>query len=142
MAIQVVEIHHYALHMHPQVMEATYAFYRDSFGVEAYSGRPDLGAGCWVDMPGDIQIHILGEESGPSRFAKGPDKDPVHPHVAYGVADIVDTLAELRRLEIDYWTLNSEVLPQLTQAFFRDPAGNLIELHQVGYCRCKKSERK
>jgi len=27
------------------------------------------------------------------------------------------------------------------QLFLRDPVGNLIELHQIGRCRCKRSDR-
>ena len=29
----------------------------------------------------------------------------------------------------------------LMQLFLRDPVGNLIELHQIGRCRCKRSDR-
>ncbi len=93
---KVIGLHHYALHMSPAMMEETYGFYRDIFGAESYKNRPDIGYGSWVDMPGDIQIHILGGD-GPSRFAKGPDQDPVHPHIAYAVADVMITMAELEQ---------------------------------------------
>jgi hypothetical protein len=32
--------------------------------------------------------------------------------------------------------------PQLEQIFMDDPHGNLIELHEAGTCRCKKTTRK
>ena len=31
--------------------------------------------------------------------------------------------------------------PELRQLFFRDPAGNVLELHQIGRCRCRRSNR-
>lgn len=140
MPIKVLDLHHYAIHMSPAVMDKTTEFYRNVFAAKPYAKRPDIGHGAWIDMPCNVQIHILGED-GPSRFAKGPDKDPVHPHTAYAVEDITTAMAELTHMNVEYWTLNSEVLPQLTQVFFRDPAGNLIELHQDGYCHCRKNNR-
>jgi hypothetical protein len=32
--------------------------------------------------------------------------------------------------------------PQLEQIFMDDPHGNLVELHEIGTCRCKKTSRK
>jgi len=31
--------------------------------------------------------------------------------------------------------------PESEQIFLRDPAGNMIELHQIGTCRCVVKER-
>ncbi len=59
---------------------------------------------------------------------------------ALAVPDVVEAEKELRRFEIDYWTLKDVAAPNLQQLFFRDPAGNQIELHQIGCCRCKKSD--
>ena len=43
---------------------------------------------------------------------------------------------------VKYWTIVSVVGPQLEQLFMDDPHDNLIELHEAGTCRCKKTARK
>jgi hypothetical protein len=43
---------------------------------------------------------------------------------------------------VKYWSIVSVVGPQLEQLFMDDPHGNLIELHEAGTCRCKKTTRK
>lgn len=63
------------------------------------------------------------------------------PHVAFGVADIVETRAELDRLGVTYWVAEGIVGPASQQIFMHDPAGNMIELHQAGKCRCQSSNR-
>ncbi|MNW08470.1 hypothetical protein D3C71_2052550 [compost metagenome] len=62
-------------------------------------------------------------------------------HVALAVGDIAEAEAELQRMAVDYWKLNNVAAPELMQLFLRDPVGNLIELHQLGRCRCKRSDR-
>lgn len=71
----------------------------------------------------------------------GGGADPSMPHVAYAVADIVETRAELDRLGIAYRVHESTGQPGAEQLFLRDPAGNLLELHQVGICGCLTAAR-
>lgn len=143
MAVKVVELHHHGICMHPSAAERMRGFYESVLGLRPDPGRPNIPGipGYWMDLPDDTQIHLMGKD-GPSPYAKGPDKDPVFTHVALGVPDVVEAEEELRRLGTDYWRIESVVGPQQNQLFFYDPAGNMIELHQVGLCRCKKSERK
>jgi catechol 2,3-dioxygenase-like lactoylglutathione lyase family enzyme len=123
-------------------MERMHEFYEGVLGLSADTGRPRIPGipGYFMDLPDDTQIHLLGKE-GPSMYAQGAGKDPVDTHVAMAVADVVEAEKELLRLKIDYWKQSAIAAPQLMQLFFRDPAGNLIELHQTGHCRCKRSER-
>ena len=93
-----------------------------------------------MDCGNDTQIHIMGCE-GQSRYAKGPDKDPTHFHVALAVANVQETKQELERMGVPFWTIQSVVGPQLEQIFMDDPQGNLVELHQIDTCRCRKSAR-
>lgn len=74
-------------------------------------------------------MHILGSE-GPSRYAQGPGKDPVSNHIALAVDDILGAEQELQARGVDYFTLDNVASPSLKQLFLRDPAGNLVELHQ------------
>jgi catechol 2,3-dioxygenase-like lactoylglutathione lyase family enzyme len=142
MAVEVLELHHCGVCMAPDLAERMRSFYEHVLGLRADPGRPNIPGipGYWMDLPGDTQIHLMGKD-GPSPYAQSPDRDPVFTHVALGVADVAAAEEELRRLGTDYWRLDSVVGPQQSQLFFYDPAGNMIELHQVGVCRCKKSAR-
>src|ERR1051325_11787093 len=102
-------------------------------------GRPDIPSvpGSWMYVgPKDgptAQIHIMGAD-GVSGIAKGPAQDPTKWHVALAVDDVQKAREELDRLGQPYWMAGEAVgTPQI---FFNDPAGNMIELHQIGTCNC------
>ena len=142
MAINVLELHHHAVCMPNNLVEKMGEFYEGVMGLNKDKGRPDIPGipGYWMDVPGDVQIHLMGKE-GESIYARGPGKDPVNLHVALAVPDVVEAEEELKRLNIDYWSLENVAGAHLTQLFFRDPAGNQLELHEIGHCRCNKSTR-
>lgn len=142
MAVKVLELHHVGLRIAHDVADPMRDFYRDVLTLAQDTGRWHIPGvhGYFLDVPNDMQIHLLGCD-GPSRYAKEPGKDPVANHIALAVADIVEAEAELQRLGVDYFTLDNVASPNLEQLFLRDPGGNVIELHQIGLCRCKKSTR-
>jgi catechol 2,3-dioxygenase-like lactoylglutathione lyase family enzyme len=142
MALSILELHHHAVIMPYELVDRMGEFYRDVMGLGVDEGRWNIPGvpGYFLDLPDDTQIHLLGR-NGLSRYAKGPDQDPISYHVALAVADVLETEKELVRLNVAYWTLDNIASPELRQLFFRDPAGNIIELHQIGRCRCKKSSR-
>ena len=76
------------------------------------------------------------------KFAEGPGKDPSHPHVALAVPDIQEAKQELERLGTSFWVTRGVVGPESQQIFMHDPFGNMIELHQIGTCRCITKSRK
>jgi hypothetical protein len=78
---------------------------------------------------------------GASRYAKGPGMDPSLPHVAFAVEDIAATRKELERMGTQHWVSEGIVGPQSQQIFMLDPSGNMVELHQVGTCRCQAVSR-
>jgi catechol 2,3-dioxygenase-like lactoylglutathione lyase family enzyme len=96
--------------------------------------------GYFLDIPSDVQIHLLGSD-GPSPYSQGPGKDPVENHIALAVDDVAEAETELNRLGVDYFVLDNVAAPELKQLFLRDPANNLVEIHQIGHCRCRKSQR-
>lgn len=142
MAVKVLELHHVGLGMTNEMADTMQTFYRDVLTLSQDAGRWHIPGihGYFLDVPNDIQIHLLGS-NGPSPYSKGKGKDPVENHLALAVEDIVATEQELQRLEVDYFTLDNVASPNLKQLFIRDPNGNLLELHQIGLCRCKKSQR-
>lgn len=143
MAVKVLELHHHGIRVNPEETEKSLAFYRDVLGLSPDAGRPNIPGipGYWMDCGNDTQIHIMGCE-GMSRYAQGsPDKDPTRLHVALAIPDIQEAKTELERMGVKYWTIKSVVGPELEQIFMDDPNGNLVELHQIGTCRCKQSSR-
>jgi catechol 2,3-dioxygenase-like lactoylglutathione lyase family enzyme len=145
MAIQVLELHHHGIRVGPSKDDVAKArkFYGDVLGLSHDPGRPEIPTidGYWMDVGGTAQIHLMGVH-GMSQFAQGsPDKDPSNPHVALAVPDIQAAKKELDALGVAYWVSRGVVGPESQQIFLRDPAGNMIELHQIGTCRCITASR-
>ena len=144
MAIEILELHHHAVRVGPTQDEAdnTVAFYKNVLGLTTDAGRPNIPTvpGHWVDVGGRAQIHLMGAE-GQSKYAQGPGKDPTLPHVAFAVADIKKARAELHSQGVEYWVAEGLVGPESQQIFMNDPSGNMIELHQLGKCRCQAIAR-
>lgn len=143
MAIKVRELHHHAIRVPPASARAVQQFYSEVLGLEADPGRPNIpgvpGAWMYVGAQGrpTAQIHIMGTDGMPP-FAKSAQQDPTRFHVALAVDDIQETQAELERTKTPYWVSSGVLGPQSIQIFLEDPAGNMIELHQIGTCRCNK----
>ena len=144
MAIMVLELHHQGVRVGGSQEEAdrTMSFYNEVLGLGADPGRPNIPGipGYWVDVGGRAQIHLMGV-NGASPYAKGPGMDPSLPHIAFAVGDIVETRQELERMGAKHWVAEGIVGPQSQQIFMHDPSGNMIELHQVGTCRCQAITR-
>lgn len=139
MALEGLEIHHHAVRMRPETVAAQGGFYSDVLGLSADPGArdiPDVPL-FWMDTSNDTQIHMFAVE-GVSKYAAAPDRDPFTPHVAFGVPDVEAAKAELDRLRVEYWSAGRG---ERQQVFMNDPSGNMVELHQIGTCRCKKGSR-
>jgi catechol 2,3-dioxygenase-like lactoylglutathione lyase family enzyme len=145
MAIKVLELHHHGIRVGPSEADVKKAlsFYHDVLGLDPDPGRPHIPTigGYWMDVGGTAQIHLMGVD-GQSKFAEGPGKDPSHPHVALAVPDIQEAKKELERLGTSFWVTRGVVGPESQQIFMHDPFGNMIELHQIGTCRCITKTRK
>ncbi len=142
MAIDVVALHHHGIRIEPTEdgAEKALGFYRDVLGLDADPGRTVVGVpGYWINVGGErhqTQIHLIGM-TGSSKQAPSPEKDPTLPQVALSVRDIDATKKELDRLGVDYWGTGGVTGQYSEQVFVLDPAGNIIELHQEGTCRCR-----
>ena len=144
MAVRVLELHHHGIRIGPSEADVkqAFAFYHDVLGLDADSGRPRIPTidGYWMDVGGNAQIHLMGVD-GQSKFAEGPGKDPSQPHVALAVPDIQEAKRELLRMGVEFWVSRGVVGPESQQIFMHDPFGNMIELHQIGTCRCVAGSR-
>lgn len=143
MAIRILELHHHAVRVPPSQEAADRArdFYRDVLGLSTDPGRPVIPGmpGYWVNAGERAQVHLMAAEGLLSDLGDGID--PSTPHVAFAVADIAEARAELERLGVAYRVTRGLVGPGSEQVFLRDPAGNLLELHQAGACRCTAAAR-
>lgn len=131
MPVKVLELHHVGFGVNHAQADAMLDFYRDVLNLPQDPARWKIPGiyGSWINLPNGTQLHILGSE-GPSRYAKGPGRDPVSNHIALAVEDVLAAEQELIARGIEYFTLDNVASPSLKQLFLRDPAGNLVELHQ------------
>ena len=111
-------VHHVSINV-PDV-DAAVAFYTGVLGGSVRDDRPDFGfGGAWIDF-GDSQVHLI-EAAPPPVLGQ---------HFAIRVADLDDAVAELRMHGIDIAD-PSPVGPG-RQTFLADPAGNTVELYELG----------
>lgn len=144
MPIKVLELHHHGIRIgkNEQDVEKARGFYTEVLGLQADTGRPTIPGipGLWLYVGSDqntAQIHLMGAE-GRSPVARSDIEDPTIPHVALAVEDIQEAKRELDARGIWYWQIGGLVGRYSDQVFVRDPFGNVIELHQIGTCRCNK----
>lgn len=147
MPIKVLELHHHGIRIDPTADAVAEArrFYVDVLGIPVDAQRPDIPGvpGLWLDVgegPKSAQIHLMGA-TGQSPPARSDTEDPTIPHVALAVEDIVETRRELDAQGVPYWQIDGLVGADSQQVFLRDPFGNMIELHQIGTCRCNQTAR-
>ena len=144
MPIKVVELHHHGIRIGTTAEEVEQArqFYTDVLGLQTDPGRPNIPSipGFWMYVgQGEqtSQIHLMGAR-GMSPMARSEKEDPTLPHVALAVENIQEAREELERRGIWHWRIQGLVGNNSDQVFVQDPFGNVIELHQVGSCRCNK----
>jgi catechol 2,3-dioxygenase-like lactoylglutathione lyase family enzyme len=145
MAIEVLELHHHGIRIgtSPGAVDDARRFYTEVLGLAVDAGRPDIRGipGLWLfvgDQRHTAQIHLMGAV-GRSPAARSDEEDPTLPHVALAVRDIEEARRELDDRGVRYWRIQGLVGPYADQLFVRDPAGNLVELHQIGNCRCNRA---
>jgi len=111
-------IHHVSVNV-PDVDESV-AFYTGILGGTLRDDRPDLGiAGAWIDL-GTQQVHLI----------EAPVPPNVGQHFAIRVDDLNSAVEELRRKGLE--VADPVAVGPNRQTFLNDPAGNAVELHQVG----------
>jgi len=113
-----IGLHHVSLNV-PDVDEAV-TFYCGVLGGTLGSDRPDMGfAGAWIDL-GAQQVHLI-EAPVPPNYGQ---------HFAVRVADLDAAVTELRSKGLE--VADPSGVGANRQTFVYDPAGNAVELHQVG----------
>ena len=115
--VKPIAVHHVSLNV-GDVDEAI-SFYVDVLGLSVRNDRPDFGiGGAWLDAGGQ-QVHLIE-----GTVPKGDGE-----HFAILVADLEATVDELRALDVK--VSDASPVGSSLQAFLKDPAGNLVELHEA-----------
>lgn len=111
-------VHHVSLNVADAA--ASERFYVDVLGLERLD-RPDFGfPGAWLGCADGRQVHLIQVEDWVA---------PKGQHFAFAVEDIEGMRQELQAKGIK--VSETSVVPGAgRQCFFRDPAGNMIELNQ------------
>jgi class 3 adenylate cyclase/catechol 2,3-dioxygenase-like lactoylglutathione lyase family enzyme len=142
MTLKVAELHHCAVRIPPgpDAAGAALRFYNDVLGLECdhvpwdrpgEDQRINAGSHCQVHLVPGLQRNAL---------ATG-ELDLTSPHLAFAVTSIDEAQAELDRLEVPYRVVHGRLGPDSRRLFLADPSGNLIELHELGTCRCTARAR-
>lgn len=141
MTLKIVELHHHAVRVPPMQAAEAQRFYTEVLGLGADDGPSTLTGtpGHQINAGPAAQIHLIGAAGSPA--GPGNGIDPSAPHVALAVASVAEARAELDRLGVRYHVMPGDSGPESQQLFLTDPAGNLVELHQLGTCRCTARSR-
>ena len=111
-------VHHVSINVDD--VDAALAFYTGRLGLVPRTDRPDFDfPGAWLDAGGQ-QVHLIGSDPPTQRGQ----------HFALQVEDLEAAITELRQEGIK--VSDAVAVGTSRQAFLKDPAGNRIELHQVG----------
>lgn len=111
-------IHHVSVNVSD--VDAGVAFYTDVLGGTLRDDRPDFGfGGAWIDL-GPQQVHLI----------EAPAPPNMGQHFAIRVGDLDVVVDELRSKGLG--VSDPVGVGSGRQAFVNDPAGNVVELHEVG----------
>jgi glyoxylase I family protein len=113
-----LSIHHVAINVTD--VDAAVTFYTEVLGGSRRNDRPDLGIdGAWINF-GTQQVHLV----------EAPVPRNLGQHFAIRVDDIDAAVLELRANGVEL--ADPVGSGSNRQTFLNDPAGNAIELHEVG----------
>ena len=142
MTLKVAELHHLAVRIAPgpDAAGAALRFYGEILGLECDHVPWDrAGESQRINAGAFAQIHLIA--GAPKSTLATGEFDLSAPHLAFAVTAIDEAQAELDRLAVPYRVMHGRLGPDSRRLFLTDPAGNLIELHQLGTCRCTARAR-
>ena len=123
--LAVLGFNHYNLRASREMMEQLKVFYRDVVGLRI-GDRPQLTSfGYWLYAESKDVLHL--SESKPEEKRK-ENVATTFDHVAFTATDYDATIVRFEKLGIQFKTREISDAGQ-KQIFFRDPAGNGIELN-------------
>jgi catechol-2,3-dioxygenase len=120
----VLSFDHYNLRATRPVLEELKAFYCDVVGLTVGERPPFSRFGYWLYVGGQPVLHLSEADESETRSRTAIT---TFAHAAFNCTDRAEFERRLRALGIAYRT-GSVPLLDLVQLFFKDPAGNGVEL--------------
>lgn len=124
----VTRFNHYNIRAQRALLEELRDFYRDVVGLEVGDRPPFRSFGYWLYAGGQPVLHL--SEAGPNEVRPSPPSGTFD-HAAFSCTGRAEYERVLAARKIEY---RISVVPQTQQLqiFFKDPAGNGIELNFEG----------
>lgn len=123
-----IGFNHYNLRAPLELMEELKAFYCEVVGLEQ-GQRPDFGnLGYWLYAGDHCVLHLSQARPGEKRLTHVAT---TFDHVAFSCTERPEMAERLKRHNIEFTTGQVPSLG-ITQLFFKDPAGNGVELNFSG----------
>ena len=143
MTLKIAELHHLAVRITPgpDAAGAALRFYSDVLGSNPITCPGTAPVKASASMPAPTPRFTSSRATPKAAPGNGEFDMTRRPHMACAVASIDDAQAELDRLTVPYRVVHGRLGPDSRRLFLADPAGNLIELHQLGTCRCTARAR-
>jgi catechol 2,3-dioxygenase-like lactoylglutathione lyase family enzyme len=119
-------------------LEKAKAFYEGVLGLRQIP-RPDFGfPGVWYSLGGDLQLHIIVNETLTRPPVERERFEPRYPHFALWSDDADETARRLAESGAHFYDFTSTPTG-LRQLFIKDPDGNVIEF--IGPTREPRTRR-
>lgn len=116
---------HYNLRSDRHTMEILKVFYRDVVGLTLGDRPPLRSFGYWLYAGGKDVLHLSETREGEQALQ---NVQTTFDHVAFKAAHVEKTIQHLQSLGIEF--IQREIpMSGAVQIFFRDPAGNGVELN-------------
>ena len=117
-------LNHYNLRSEAKMMEKLKSFYIEIVGLELGVRPPFQSNGYWLNVSGKDILHLSETKKNGNNPA---NKKNTFDHMAFSAQDKEKFIKILREKNIEFY---SREVPEIgtEQIFFKDPAGNGIEL--------------
>lgn len=123
-----IGFNHFNLRAPHELMDELKAFYCDIVGLEQ-GQRPDLGtSGYWLYAGNQCVLHLSQTRPDETRLTH---TTTTFDHVAFTCTNRAEMETRLKRHNIPFTTGQVPSI-EITQLFFKDPAGNGVELSFAG----------
>ncbi|HEY4369833.1 MAG TPA: VOC family protein [Steroidobacteraceae bacterium] len=119
---------HYNLRASRELLETLRAFYCDVVGLRAGVRPPFNSFGYWLYAGERDVLHLSESTAGEARSIGAA---PTFDHAAFNCSGRIEFERKLARLGIEYEVAQVPLTGQV-QLFFKDPAGNGVELNFAG----------
>jgi catechol 2,3-dioxygenase-like lactoylglutathione lyase family enzyme len=116
--MKVTRLNHAGINVHGK-QDETLKFYRELLGIGT-AERDEIASlvpGYWLELP-NAQVHVVDAETDGTR-----NTWPMGTHLSYFVEDLEGAIQELDEREVEYLRFKHVV-------WFKDPAGNTVEIQQ------------